>query len=77
MRHAPARSLFRPSRGTLLAAGLAVATPLLSTAAHAEAPAARQGYWVGAAHLSFPGIGHLRAEGKGYTFVPVNYQSLK
>jgi glyoxylase-like metal-dependent hydrolase (beta-lactamase superfamily II) len=38
------------------------------------ADAAAHDYWVGAAHLSFPGIGHLRAEpGSGYTFVPVNY----
>ncbi|GAB2837690.1 MBL fold metallo-hydrolase [Pseudoduganella ginsengisoli] len=35
--------------------------------------AAKQGYLIGAAHLQFPGLGHLRAQGKGYTFVPVNY----
>lgn len=39
----------------------------------AFAEAAKQGYLIGAAHLQFPGIGHLRAQGKGYTFVPVNY----
>jgi hypothetical protein len=27
----------------------------------AYANAAKQGYWVAAAHLAFPGIGHLRA----------------
>jgi glyoxylase-like metal-dependent hydrolase (beta-lactamase superfamily II) len=43
----------------------------------AYADAAKGGYWVAAAHLSFPGIGHLRNEGKGYAFVPVNYSSLK
>lgn len=43
----------------------------------AYAEAAKQGYLVGSAHLSFPGLGHLRAEGKGYTFVPVNYSGLK
>jgi glyoxylase-like metal-dependent hydrolase (beta-lactamase superfamily II) len=44
----------------------------------AFADAAANGYWVGAAHLSFPGIGHLRANsGGGYTFVPVNYSSLR
>jgi glyoxylase-like metal-dependent hydrolase (beta-lactamase superfamily II) len=43
----------------------------------AYADAARQGYWVAAAHLAFPGIGHLRAEGKGYAFVPVNYSSMR
>lgn len=39
------------------------------------AEAARQGYWVAGAHLAFPGIGHLRREGAGYTFVPANYSS--
>ena len=39
--------------------------------------AAKGGYWVGAAHLPFPGIGHLRAADKGYVFVPANYSSLK
>ena len=39
----------------------------------AYAEAARQGYLVGSAHISFPGIGRLRAEGKGYAWVPVNY----
>ena len=41
------------------------------------AQAAKQGYLVGSAHLSFPGLGHLRTEGSGYTFVPVNYLGLK
>src|SRR5450830_1034883 len=36
--------------------------------------AARAGYLIGGAHLAFPGIGHLRKEGKGYDFVPVNYE---
>jgi glyoxylase-like metal-dependent hydrolase (beta-lactamase superfamily II) len=40
---------------------------------HAYADAAKAGYLVGTAHLSFPGIGHIRAEGKGYAWVPVNY----
>ena len=43
----------------------------------AYAEAAKQGYLVGSAHLSFPGLGHLRAEGKGYVFVPLNYSGLK
>jgi glyoxylase-like metal-dependent hydrolase (beta-lactamase superfamily II) len=38
--------------------------------------AAKEGHWVGASHLPFPGIGHLRAEGKGYAYVPVNYTAL-
>ena len=41
----------------------------------AYAEAAKQGYLVAGAHLSFPGIGRLRAEGRGYTFLPVNYSS--
>jgi glyoxylase-like metal-dependent hydrolase (beta-lactamase superfamily II) len=39
----------------------------------AFADAAKQGYWVGAAHISFPGLGHVRAEGKGYAWIPANY----
>jgi glyoxylase-like metal-dependent hydrolase (beta-lactamase superfamily II) len=41
--------------------------------AKAYAEAAKQGYWVAIAHVSFPGLGHLRANGKGYTWVPANY----
>jgi glyoxylase-like metal-dependent hydrolase (beta-lactamase superfamily II) len=41
------------------------------------ADAATQGIWVGAAHLSFPGIGHLRQEGAGYVWVPANYTALR
>ena len=41
------------------------------------AQAAKQGYLVAAAHISFPGIGRLRADGKGYSWVPVNYSGLK
>jgi glyoxylase-like metal-dependent hydrolase (beta-lactamase superfamily II) len=40
------------------------------------AEAALHGYWVADAHLSFPGIGHLRAAGSGYTYVPANYTAL-
>lgn len=39
------------------------------------ADAAKQGYWVAGAHLAFPGIGHLRRDAAGYTFVPANYSS--
>jgi glyoxylase-like metal-dependent hydrolase (beta-lactamase superfamily II) len=39
--------------------------------------AAKNGYWVAAAHLPFPAIGHLRTSGTGYTFVPANYTSLR
>ena len=37
--------------------------------------AAKQGYLVAVAHVSFPGIGRLRAEGNAYRWFPVNYQS--
>jgi glyoxylase-like metal-dependent hydrolase (beta-lactamase superfamily II) len=37
------------------------------------ADAAGKRCWVGGAHLSFPGIGHLRTAGSGYAFVPANY----
>jgi glyoxylase-like metal-dependent hydrolase (beta-lactamase superfamily II) len=40
------------------------------------ADAAAHGDWVAAAHLPFPGIGHLRAAGSGYIFVPINYSAL-
>jgi glyoxylase-like metal-dependent hydrolase (beta-lactamase superfamily II) len=42
----------------------------------AYAEAAKQGYYIGAAHLSFPGIGRLRAQGTGYVFMPVNYSAM-
>ncbi len=35
--------------------------------------AAKGGYLVGATHLAFPGIGRLRAKGKGFVWVPANY----
>lgn len=39
----------------------------------AFADAASQGYLVGGAHLSFPGLGRVRANGRGYMWLPVNY----
>jgi hypothetical protein len=27
-------------------------------------------------HLPFPGVGHVRAEGKGFAWVPVEYSPL-
>lgn len=53
----------------------------LAEAAHkkAFAEAAKDGYMVGVTHIAFPGLGHLRSGpgGKGYTWVPLNYSSLK
>lgn len=40
------------------------------------ADAARDKLWVAGAHLPFPGIGHVRAEGAGYAWVPVEYAPL-
>ena len=40
------------------------------------ADAAAHRYWVAGAHLPFPGIGHLRTNGSGYTFVHANYTAL-
>lgn len=39
--------------------------------------AARQQWWVAGAHLPFPGIGHVRPEAKGYTWVPVEFGPLR
>ncbi len=41
------------------------------------ADVAAHGDLVGGAHLSFPGLGHLRKAGNGYEFVPVNYSTLQ
>jgi glyoxylase-like metal-dependent hydrolase (beta-lactamase superfamily II) len=41
----------------------------------AFAEAAKQGTFVGVAHVPFPGLGQLRAEGRGYRWVPVNYSA--
>lgn len=45
----------------------------------AFADAAKSGYLVGASHIAFPGLGRLRAAagGKSFTWVPLNYSSLK
>ncbi|GGE91795.1 MBL fold metallo-hydrolase [Massilia psychrophila] len=39
--------------------------------------AARGRYLVGAVHLQFPGIGHIRKDSKGYEFIPVNYTQMR
>lgn len=41
----------------------------------AYADAAKNGYYVAVAHVSFPGIGKLRSDGKGYQWLPANYSS--
>ena len=39
----------------------------------AYAEATRQGYLVGAAHLSFPGLGYVRSQDQAYAWTPINY----
>ncbi len=39
--------------------------------------AAKNKIWLAGAHLPFPGIGHIRSEGKGYVWVPLEYSSFK
>jgi glyoxylase-like metal-dependent hydrolase (beta-lactamase superfamily II) len=41
----------------------------------AYAAAAKDGYYVAVTHVSFPGIGKLRADGKGYDWFPINYST--
>ncbi len=45
--------------------------------AKAYADAAQGRYLVAGSHLSFPGIGHIRADGKGYAWVPVDYNTVR
>lgn len=40
---------------------------------NAFAQAAKEGFLVGASHIPFPGLGHLRLDGKRYVWVPMNY----
>jgi glyoxylase-like metal-dependent hydrolase (beta-lactamase superfamily II) len=37
------------------------------------ADVAKSGRWIAVAHVSFPGIGHIRQDGAGYVYYPVNY----
>jgi hypothetical protein len=37
--------------------------------------AAMKGYWLAADHVSFPGIGHLRGQGTGFVWIPINYST--
>ena len=53
--------------------------PLASTAPRWQRAAqfdqaARERMHVAAPHLPFPGVGHLRAEGEGYAWVPLPYR---
>lgn len=35
--------------------------------------AAQEGYWVAAAHIAFPGFGHVKSDSSGYRWVAANY----
>ncbi|MBV8629142.1 MAG: MBL fold metallo-hydrolase [Paraburkholderia sp.] len=37
--------------------------------------AAKRHYLIGAAHIAFPGLGHVRPDGGGYRWVPLNYDA--
>jgi len=39
--------------------------------------AANERAWIASAHLPFPGIGRMRAEGQGYAWVPVEFGPLR
>lgn len=41
------------------------------------AAAAKQNWLIGGAHLAFPGIGYVQANGGGYSFIPLNYPESK
>jgi len=53
--------------------------PKMAAAARKKicADAAKSGFWLAAAHVSFPGIGHIRRDGAGYAFYSVNYAITK
>jgi hypothetical protein len=39
--------------------------------------AAKEKWLLAGAHVSFPGLGHLRAEGRGFAWVPVDYSPIR
>ena len=43
----------------------------------AYAEAAKGGYLIAFTHVSFPGVGHIKVEGKGYEWLPINYTASK
>lgn len=51
-------------------------TAARSTRKKAFEDAVKNGYWIAAPHLSFPGIGHLRSSGNHYQWLPANYRSI-
>lgn len=47
----------------------------IATREHVLKHVAQNGDWVAAAHIAFPGLGHVKTDGKGYRWVPVNYSA--
>ncbi|MEY2893796.1 MAG: hypothetical protein RJA98_3704 [Pseudomonadota bacterium] len=39
--------------------------------------AASEGWWIGGAHLPFPGLGHVRKDPAGYAWVPIEFGPLR
>ncbi|GGH65136.1 hypothetical protein GCM10010975_32640 [Comamonas phosphati] len=39
--------------------------------------AAGNGWWVAGAHMPFPGLGHVRREGRAYAWVPTEFGPLR
>jgi glyoxylase-like metal-dependent hydrolase (beta-lactamase superfamily II) len=45
----------------------------IATRKRALAEATRRRYWVAGDHVSFPGVGHVQVDGKGYRWIPMPY----
>lgn len=52
-------------------------TQAVATRKKIFADAARDQLWIAGAHMPFPGIGHVRADQDGYSWVPVEYGPLR
>ncbi|HEV8722425.1 MAG TPA: hypothetical protein VGW77_17550 [Candidatus Binatia bacterium] len=62
--------------GTAMTSLVAIGSMLISNPM-IFAEAAREGYLVAGAHIQFPGLGHVRADGKGYVWIPANYTLIR
>jgi len=71
--HVAAVQFADPSIGILYDSDSALAT---AERRKLFADAANKGYWVGGAHLPFPGLGHVRSSANAYAYVPANYSAL-
>jgi glyoxylase-like metal-dependent hydrolase (beta-lactamase superfamily II) len=50
--------------------------PAIASRKRVWGQAAKDGTLLASAHVSFPGLGHVRAEGKGFAWVPVSYSPI-